>query len=94
MHRLDEWVLRMSQLLKIKNFEERRRAIKRSCVYGMGNFCSGRANPDMLRRRIARIKNRASILSAEGVRLRRLKRTKEVMKNNRKGVKNHEKLCR
>ena len=44
MHRLDEWVLRMSQLLKIKNFEERRRAVKRDSVYGMGNFCNGRAN--------------------------------------------------
>ncbi len=44
MHRLDEWVLRMSQLLKVKNFEERRRAVKRDCVYGMGNFCDGRAN--------------------------------------------------
>ena len=94
MNRIEAWVGRMSRLLEVKNFNERRQAIKRDCVYGMGNFAAAGRTGDMLKQRIAWIKNRASILSAEGVRLRRLKRTEEVMKNNRKEVKNHGKLCR
>lgn len=43
-NRLEAWVGRMSRLLEVKNFNERRQAIRRDCVYGMGNFCNGHAN--------------------------------------------------
>ena len=42
MGKVSEWVLRMEQLMK--SFDARRHWIEHGCIYGVNNFCNGRAN--------------------------------------------------
>lgn len=84
----------MTKLLAGSSLEIRREAVKRNCRYGMGRFCDGRPNP-CCKKEYAEGKIEPCRYFIDGrCTLRRLKRTEEVMKNNRKEVKNHDKLCR
>ena len=43
--KLDDWVDRMTELLKGSSFERKRAAIRDNCPFGVGRFCDGRPNP-------------------------------------------------